>query len=115
MARSSRARSERFDTQVSLYKSRKESDGIGGQLVVCNDDCKVADADANVEYMSGSRLLWFKTQGYSKPVTIRLYNVGVDFDTVKVGDQQITITSIDTDKQNTLITVIMGDVIDDTV
>ncbi len=93
---------------IELYKRNSVEDSLGGVNVDSYN--KVGTVAANVEEYSGSRMEWFKSIGYTKPVTIRIFVTPIEFDIVKWGDVSITIKSRLVDGNNTLMEVITGDI-----
>ncbi|MFI3249241.1 MAG: hypothetical protein R3Y39_08975 [Rikenellaceae bacterium] len=107
----SRAISPRYLDAIELCKRVCVKSDYGG----CNtDDLVVVEkVFANVEELTGSRLEWYKSRGYSKPVVISFYDISEVWDAIKWQDREIEVKSRDRDKNNVLITVVTADFVDD--
>lgn len=64
---------------------------------------------ANVDEMSGGRALYFKSQGYTNPLTIQMYRPDKAFTTIVWNNVQCAVRSITEDKNNNDCLVIYAD------
>lgn len=64
---------------------------------------------ANVDEMSGSRALYFKSEGYTNPLTIKMYRPDRKFTSIAWNAVECAVRSITEDKDNNDCIVIYAD------